>query len=337
MSILANPLQSLKLTACIEQWPIAGSFKISRGSKTLAEVVTVKITDGNITGQGECVPYTRYNESLTTVLGDIEKAIPLLAAGNYTRQEILSGLQYAAARNAVDCALWDYLAKKHQIKITELANLAPLQTQITAYTISLDTPELMFQKTREAAEYELLKIKLGKDGDEERMSAVREAAPHARLVADANEGWAPEKLPSLLASAKQNGFELIEQPLPEGDDDALSRIEHPIPICADESCHNIFQLPELRKKYDAINIKLDKTGGIGEALNLAREARKLDLRIMTGCMVGTSLAMAPALYLSEFADWIDLDGPLLLSEDRTPGLTFEGSRIYPPEPALWGY
>ncbi len=338
MSVLTDPLPPLKLEAKIERWPIAGSFNISRGSKTEAEVVTVSVSDDRVTGWGECVPYPRYNETPASVLKEIQANSNMLDSGTTRLEKCLSLLTQSAARNAVDCAVWDYLSKAHKIRTAELAGLtSPPTPQITAFTISLDTPEIMFRKTREANNYQLLKVKLGKHGDEERMKAVREAAPHARLIGDANEGWAPENLQDLLNVAKQNLFELIEQPLPENQDTILSQIEHPVPVCADESCHDTSQLDDIAKRYDAINIKLDKTGGLGAALHLAREARKRNLNIMIGCMVGTSLAMAPAMYLSEFADWIDLDGPLLLSKDRTPGLTFKGSQIYPPETSLWGY
>ncbi len=338
MSIFERVLPSLKLEAQIERWPIAGSFKISRGEKTEAEVVTVTVSDGEITGHGECVPYSRYKENVSDVLKEIQSYTSIFEQGIASPCKINFLLeQHPAACNAIDSAIWDYLAKANQIKTTELAEVSPLTKQTTAYTISLDSPEVMFNKARDANKYSLLKIKLGKDGDEVRMQAVRQAAPNARLIADANEGWAPEDLPGLLNEAKRNGFELVEQPLPENRDAILSEIDHPIPICADESCHDWKGLDNIVDRYDAINIKLDKTGGLRNALHLAREAKKRNLKIMVGCMVGTSLSMAPALYLAEFADWIDLDGPLLLSKDRVPGLVFEGSEIFPPEPALWGY
>lgn len=336
MHTLPISLPSLRLTAEIQKWPIAGSFTISRGSKTEAEVIVCKITDGKHSGQGECVPYARYGETLEAVKQNIERFAPQLASGEMTHLDILQSLQPGAARNALDCAIWDYYAKSTGKTICETVGLQPPTPQTTAYTISLGTPEQMSLKTAEASRYSLLKIKLGGEGDDVRMRAVREAAPNTRLIADANEAWTSEKLEYLLTVASEEKFELVEQPLPEGQDELLKEINRPVPVCADESCHAAKQLSKISGCYDAINIKLDKTGGLSEAITLARQAEAKGLKIMLGCMVGTSLAMAPALYLSQYADWIDLDGPLLLQKDRTPGLIYDKSIVSPPTAELWG-
>jgi L-alanine-DL-glutamate epimerase-like enolase superfamily enzyme len=241
-----------------------------------------------------------------------------------------------AARNALDCALWDLEAKISGRSAAELAGVAPLHAVETAFTISLASPEEMATRAREAARYPLLKLKLGGEGDEARLAAIRAAVPTARLIADANEAWRPSNLAPLLAAAKAAGVELIEQPLPAGDDAALAHVPRIVPICADESVHDRASLRAIAKRYDAVNIKLDKTGGLTEALATAEEARKLGLKIMVGCMVATSLAMAPALLLAQGADWVDLDGPLLLERDRVPGLAYTSGTVAPPPPALWG-
>lgn len=336
MHTLPVSLPSLRLSVEIEKWPIAGSFTISRGSKTEAQVVVCRITDGKFTGQGECVPYARYGESLETVKYHIQNFAPHLASGELSHLDILQSLKPGAARNAIDCALWDYYAKSTGRNICDIADLSPLQPQTTAYTISLASPEEMATKTREASQYSLLKIKLGGDGDDERIQAVREAAPDTRLIADANEAWTADQLEHFLNTAASAGYELVEQPLPENNDSLLKEISHPLPICADESCHDVKQLKKVIGCYDAINIKLDKSGGFSEALAMARKAESLGLKIMLGCMVGTSLAMAPALYLAQYANWIDLDGPLLLEKDRNPGLSYNASTVSPPETTLWG-
>ena len=256
--------------------------------------------------------------------------------GQVTLRDILLPIKQAAARNAIDCALWDYISKSTQQPVIALAGLPKLTPQTTAYTISLGSAETMARDTHKASDFSLLKIKLGGDGDAERMAAVREAAPKARLIADANEAWTPDTLAELLDIAAKNSYELIEQPLPEQSDEALSQIEHTVPICADESCHNEENLEALIGRYDAINIKLDKTGGFTSALKLAKRAQELNFQIMIGCMVGTSLSMAPALHLASFANWIDLDGPLLLKQDRSPGLHYNKSILSPSNKAVWG-
>jgi L-alanine-DL-glutamate epimerase-like enolase superfamily enzyme len=257
-------------------------------------------------------------------------------AGGLSRAELAILLPAGAARNALDCALWDLEAKRSGKSVDALAGLGPLRPVLTAFTLSLADPETMAARAREASTYPLLKLKLGGAGDKERLAAVRAAAPHARLIADANEAWQPQETESLLAIAAEVGVELIEQPLPAGKDALLAEIAHPVPICADESVHDRASLDALADRYDAVNIKLDKTGGLTEALLAAERARVLGLKIMVGSMVATSLAMAPALLIAQNAEWVDLDGPLLLERDRASGLRYDGSMIFPPSSELWG-
>jgi L-alanine-DL-glutamate epimerase-like enolase superfamily enzyme len=325
----------LSLAVRVERWPIAGGFTISRGSKHEAVVVVASIGDGLHTGQGECVPYGRYGESVEGVVSSIEACAGAMASG-LSRPELLSLLPAGAARNALDCALWDLEAKRSGRRAAALAGLAPLHPVPTAFTLSLGPPEAMAARAREANAYPLLKLKLGGDGDEERLEAVREAVPEMRLIADANEAWRPEQLEKLLAAASASGVELVEQPLPAGGDEFLERIARPVPVCADESVHDRASLEAIARRYDAVNIKLDKTGGLTEALLTVAHARALGLKIMVGSMVATSLSMAPALLLAQDADWVDLDGPLLLARDRVPGLTYAAGQVFPPEPELWG-
>ena len=325
----------LKLGVSVERFPIAGGFTISRGFKIEAVVVVASINDGTHTGRGECVPYARYGESIEGVVTAIEACAGAVAEG-LTRAELQSLLPAGAARNALDCALWDLEAKRSGQRAAELAGLPPLRAVTTAFTLSLGSPEAMAARAREARHYPLLKLKLGGDGDDEHMRAVREAVPRARLIVDANEAWQPHDTESLLAAAAAEGVELVEQPLSAGNDGLLAEIERLVPVCADESAHDSPSLEGLSSRYDAVNIKLDKTGGLTEALLVAERARELGLKIMVGSMVATSLAIAPALLVAQGADWVDLDGPLLLARDRVPGLLYEGDRVFPPEPALWG-
>jgi L-alanine-DL-glutamate epimerase-like enolase superfamily enzyme len=325
----------LSLTVEVEHWPIRGAFTISRGAKLEATVVVATISDGGYTGRGECVPYGHYGESMEGVAAAIAACAPAIAKG-LSRAELAALLPAGGARNALDCALWDLEAKRSGRSAAELAGVGPLRPVLTAFTLSLDTPEAMAEKARAAKAYPLLKLKLGGDGDLERLAAVRDAVPKARLIADANEAWQPHETESLIAAAAAAGVELIEQPLLAGKDELLACIAHPVPICADESVHDRASLARLAGRYDAVNIKLDKTGGLTEALLLAQEARALGLRIMVGSMVATSLAMIPALLVAQNADWVDLDGPLLLARDRVPGLTYDGALVLPPPPALWG-
>jgi len=324
-----------RLKVAIESWPIAGGFTISRGVKHEAIVVVATIEDGNYRGRGECVPYPRYGESVESVIGAIEASAPEIEAG-LGRERLRDLLPSGAARNALDCALWDLEAKSAGVSVATLAGLKRLEPVETAFTISLASPEEMARKAREAGHHPLLKLKLGGDGDEARLKAVREAVPDARFIADANEAWSGANLERMLEAASHARVELIEQPLPAGADHVLEWYERRVPICADESAHDRQSLANIAKRYDAVNIKLDKTGGLTEALATVTEARALGLKIMVGCMVATSLAMAPALILAQGADYVDLDGPLLLARDRVPGLTYAAGEVFPPPPALWG-
>jgi L-Ala-D/L-Glu epimerase / N-acetyl-D-glutamate racemase len=323
------------LSVKIERWPISGGFAISRGVKQDAVVVIAAITDGVHTGKGECVPYGRYGETVEDTVSAIEACAPGIAGG-LTRTELASLLPAGAARNALDCALWDLEAKRSDRSAAELAGVGVLAPVLTAFTISLGSPETMAAKARQASGHPQLKLKLGGDGDEERLAAVRAAVPDARLIVDANEAWPPEALERLIACAAEVGVELIEQPLAASCDDILQHIEHRVPICADESVHDHASLERVASRYDAVNLKLDKTGGLTEAMAVANSARALGLRIMVGSMVATSLSMAPAFVLAQGADFVDLDGPLLLACDRVPGLTYEGGLVFPPPRELWG-
>ncbi|MEM6616153.1 MAG: N-acetyl-D-Glu racemase DgcA [Pseudomonadota bacterium] len=318
-----------------EAWPIAGAFTIARGSRTEAKVVTVTAKRDEIIGRGECVPYPRYGESIESVTTEIEN-VRAEIEGGLTREALQLRMPAGAARNAVDCALFDLEAKAKGITAFEMAGLSSMKPVTTAYTISLGTPEVMAERAKDAAHRPLLKVKLGSDGDTDRIEAVRAAAPDSQLIVDANEGWTDTLLEENVAACHRAGVTLVEQPLPAGNDDALRDIARPVPICADESAHTADTIDDLVDKYDAINIKLDKTGGITGALALLKAAQDRDFKIMMGCMVGTSLAMAPAMIIAQSADVVDLDGPLLLAEDRVPGLKFDGSVINPPSPELWG-
>ena len=325
----------MRLSIAEERWPIAGSFTISRGSKTEAHVVTVTLQDGGVTGHGECVPYPRYEETVPQVMAALEAARSRIEAG-ITRDEIASILVPHAARNALDCALWDLAAKQAGKPVWQLAGLPEPTPVITAYTLSLDTPEAMGAAASRAADRPLLKLKLGREGDAERLRLIRANAPSSRLIVDANEGWTADNLAAMLAACAEAGVELVEQPLPAGNDEALRTIARAVTVCADESAHGLDTLDQLVGKYDAINIKLDKTGGLTPAIALARAARERDLGIMVGCMLATSLAMAPAFLLTPLAEVVDLDGPLLLKADRVPAIAFTGSLMHPPPPELWG-
>jgi len=328
-----NALACNMVNVRAERWPIAGDFTISRGSKAQAEVVVVELAADAYRGWGECVPYGRYGETVAGVMAAIESMRDKLAQG-LDRAELQRALPPGAARNALDCALWDLAAKRSGRPVHELAGRPAPQPVRTAYTISLGTPEAMAAAAR-AAGRSLLKIKLGAPGDPARLNAVRRAAPRAELIVDANEGWSRENLAENFAACVAAGVTLVEQPLPAGDDAALA-VARPVPVCADESVHTRATLPALKAKYDAINIKLDKTGGLTEALALAEEARRLGFALMVGCMVSTSLAIAPAMLVAQDAQVVDLDGPLLLARDRPHGLRYEGSVIHPPSRALWG-
>ncbi len=325
----------MRVTANIELFPILGSFAISRGAKTEAAVVVAAVEDGGFRGRGECVPYARYGESLDGTLAKIESVRPAIEAGA-GRAVLQTFLPPCAARNAIDCALWDLEAKRSGIPVHVLAGVPAPQPATTAFTISLGTPDEMAKAAAKVSARPLLKIKLAGEGDAARLAAVRSAAPGARLIVDANEAWVEADLERNLEDCAKHGVLLVEQPLPAGRDAVLARIPHIVPICADESVHDRTGLKDLRARYDAINIKLDKTGGLTEALALADQAELLGFDIMVGCMVATSLAMAPALLLASRARFVDLDGPLLLAHDRPEGLCYEGSIIHPLSRELWG-
>jgi L-alanine-DL-glutamate epimerase-like enolase superfamily enzyme len=325
----------LALSVHVERWPIAGSFAISRGAKTEAVVVVAELSDSSHRGRGECVPYARYGETVEGVAAAIEAMAADISRG-LDRERLQSAMEPGAARNALDCAFWDLAAKRAAKPVHELLGLAPPKPVTTALTISLATPEAMAQAAAAAAERALLKVKLGAAGDAARIAAVRRAAPRAELIVDANEGWTADDLAANLAACAQAGVTLVEQPLPAANDDALARIARPLSICADESAHARASLPALVGKYDAVNIKLDKTGGLTEALLMAGETERLGFSLMVGCMVATSLALAPAMLVAQRARVVDLDGALLLARDRPHGLRYDGSRVHPPTPALWG-
>jgi L-alanine-DL-glutamate epimerase-like enolase superfamily enzyme len=333
--LLYKESMSVTLTVTVERWPIAGAFTISRGAKTEAAVVVATLSDGSTTGRGECVPYARYQESIESVVAAIEGQRDALARG-LDRNALQPAMPAGAARNALDCALFDLEAKRSGQPAYKIAGLPVPKPLVTAYTISLGTPEAMAEASARAAHRPLLKIKLGGAGDPARIAAVRRAAPNASLIVDANEAWSVEDLPGHLAACADAGVMLIEQPLPAGADAALASIKRPVPICADESVHDRGTLSSLVGKYDAINIKLDKAGGLTEALAMAADAERLGFSLIVGCMVATSLAMAPAVLLAQKARVVDLDGPLLLAQDRAEGLNYDGSLVHPPSPALWG-
>jgi L-alanine-DL-glutamate epimerase-like enolase superfamily enzyme len=323
------------LAARIERWPIAGSFTISRGAKTEAVTVVAELSLGGHSGRGECVPYPRYGETAEATLAALQAMQEPLSQG-LDRKALQAAMPPGAARNALDCALMDLEAKTSGRRIWSLLGRPGPQPCTTAYTISLGSPEAMAAATAKAAQRPLLKIKLGGDGDGARIAAVRAAAPKAELIVDANEAWTPGNLEQNLAACAAAGVTLVEQPLPAGRDEALARIRRPIAVCADESVHDRASLEALRERYDAVNIKLDKTGGLTEALAMAEAAQEKGFQIMVGCMVATSLSMAPAMLLTPLARYVDLDGPLLLARDRDDGLRYDGSLVYPPEAALWG-
>jgi L-alanine-DL-glutamate epimerase-like enolase superfamily enzyme len=325
----------LTLSIAVERWPIAGTFAISRGAKTEAIVVVAELAAASARGRGECVPYGRYGESMEGVAAAIEAMRPQLAAG-LDRAGLQEAMPPGAARNALDCAFWDLEAKRAQRPVHALAGIPAPHPVTTTYTISLASAADMAAAAAKASGRALLKVKLGAPGDAERIAAVRHAAPKAALIVDANEGWDDATLVSNLAACAEAGVVLVEQPLPEGRDQALAALERPIPLCADESAHALSSLAELAGKYDAVNIKLDKAGGLTEALAMAAEAERMGLTIMAGCMVATSLAMAPAMLIAQRARFVDLDGPLLLAKDRDGGLRYADSLVYPPDPSFWG-
>ncbi len=319
------------ISVTADVFKLAEVFTISRGSRTEAKVLTVRIERGGILGWGECVPNARYGESLESVTAQIE-ALP----ADITRAELQDALEPGAARNAVDCALWDLEAKAAGKRVWDLAGLSAPGPVTTAYTLSLDTPERMQMKAAENAHRPLLKIKLGTPDDMGRLEAVRRGAPEATIIVDANEGWTVETYLDLAPHLKRLGVAMVEQPLPAAADEELIGLDRLVPVCADESCHTRHSLAHLKGKYDMINIKLDKTGGLTEALELRALALAEGYKVMVGCMVGSSLAMAPAVLVAQGVSVVDLDGPLLLAEDRDTPLRYENGKVFPPEPGLWG-
>ncbi len=322
-------------TVARQEWPLRGTFTISRGSRTVAETLMLTVRGEGVTARSECVPYKRYGESLESVEAQVEGYFA--AAADPTDRAALQGLLPAgAARNLVDCALWDLECKLSGKRHWEIAGLPRPGPVVTVFTLSLDEPAKMEAAARESAHLPLLKVKLGGEGDIARLEAVRRGAPDTKIVVDANEGWSVEQYAELAPVMVRLGVAMVEQPLPAGADDALGGIERPLPVCADESCHDRASLPELKGKYDIVNIKLDKTGGLTEALALKDAARAEGYGIMVGCMMASSLAMAPAVILAQGAEVVDLDGPLWMAEDAQPPLKYDAAGAHPPEPELWG-
>jgi len=344
----------LTIDACEETWPLDKPFRISRGTRTETRVVVVTLTDGQHSGRGEGVPIKRYNQTPASILAEIES---IKSAPNLGREQLQKLLPPGAARNAVDCALWDLEAKISGKRAWELADFVKVrcsrrpvgdehashsepatESEVeTSFTISLDTPEAMATAAQAVPNLPILKLKLGGDeGDLARVKAVRETAPKARLLVDANESWTPDHYQHTVPFLAEFGIELIEQPFPADADDILKTLDHPIPVCADESCHTTADLSGLKNRYEAVNIKLDKTGGLTEALLLVERACQAGFKLLVGCMVCTSLGIAPARLLTGAADWIDLDGALLLSRDREHGLAYGNGKIGLPSRQLWG-
>ncbi|WP_037049642.1 N-acetyl-D-Glu racemase DgcA [Psychromonas sp. SP041] len=325
----------MKVNLLHESWLIEGSFTISRGSRTHANVVVVELRQGEHTGRGECVPYARYDESIESVIAELAALEDKIAAG-LTRQDMQTLLPAGAARNALDCAYWDLACKQSDKRIWQQLEVSQPEPVITAFTLSLDTPARMKAAAIKNAHRPLLKLKLAGEGDVERVAAVREGSPKARIIVDANEGWNEQQYLAMVPELVKLGVEMIEQPFPASDDAALAHLPRPITLCADESCHDSSSLKNIIGRYDMINIKLDKTGGLTEAIVLKEQAEKAGLQVMVGCMVATSLAMAPAFIVAQNVQIVDLDGPLLLAEDRQSGIQFDESLMKVYQAALWG-
>lgn len=325
----------MKVTVREDVFPIAGAFTISRGTRTESRVVTVELEQGGVRGWAECYPYAHYGETVASVMAQIDAMAPALSDG-MDRIALQDAMPPGAARNGLDCAFWDFEAKAAGKRVWELAGLPAPGPEITAYTLSLAEPDTMRAKAAENAHRPVLKIKLGGSGDIDRLRAVREGAPDAKIVVDANEGWDAATYAEIAPVVLELGVAMVEQPLPASDDAALSGMDRPLPVCADEACHDRASLPSLAGKYDMINIKLDKTGGLTEALALKADAEAQGYRIMVGCMIGSSLGMAPATLVAQGAAVVDLDGPLLLAADRDAPLTYDARGVHPPEPDLWG-
>jgi L-alanine-DL-glutamate epimerase-like enolase superfamily enzyme len=330
---------SRRLFAEHQTWPIAGDFKISRGAKSVAHVVYVEIEQSGKIGLGECLPYAHYGETPDGVVAQIKSLESKITAG-MSRVELLSALAPGAARNAIDCALWDLEAKQAGTPVWQLAHIAPPQPITTAYSLSLGSPDEMRAAAARESHRPLLKAKMGEADttlELDRMSAIREGAPASEIILDANEGWTEDQLGDIVGQAEKLKIAMIEQPLPAAEDSILEGIDCSVLLGADESFHTGESLAEIATKYDVVNIKLDKTGGLTEAMRTLAQAREAGLEIMIGCMVSTSLSMAPALLLAPGARFVDLDGALLLAKDREPGLSYDGSTILPAPPELWGY
>lgn len=324
----------MQISFKVKSWPIRGSFTISRGSKTQADVIQVEIKSNGVMGRGECVPYARYNETIDSTLTELENVLPALNNG-ITRETLQALMPAGAARNAVDCALWDLECKQKKQPIWDNLATSP-ESLVTAFTLSLDSPENMKKAAIENAFRPLLKLKLGGGEDLARVSAVREGSPNAKIILDANEAWTPELYKVLIPELVKLGVAMIEQPFPVGMDHVLETLPRPIPICADESCHDRESLSDIIGRYDMINIKTDKTGGLTEALKLKNQAQQAGLQIMVGCMLSSSLSMAPAFVVAQGVDIVDLDGPLLLSEDIEHGFEFKNNHMQPFSTKLWG-
>jgi L-Ala-D/L-Glu epimerase len=324
----------LRLDARHERWPLNRPFRISRGVKTAADVVVVEARVGNHVGYGEAVPYARYGESIESVLAQLRAITPVFKTG-LTRADLQHALPPGAARNAADCALWDLEAKSIGRSVAQLIGAAEPAELVTAVTVSLDTPERMAEAALEIADAPLIKVKVGASSPLEAVAAVRKAAPRAQLIVDPNESWSAELLEEILAPLETLDVALIEQPLPADADDALEAIRSSIPICADESAHVSADLGRVMRRYRAVNIKLDKAGGLTEALAMRRRAEELGLVVMVGCMVSTSLGIAPALHVAANARFVDLDGPWWLLQDRDSAVRFNSGRLAPPRHG-WG-
>ena len=318
-----------------ERFPLNAPFRIARGVKTAADVVTVTLSEGGSVGRGEAVPYPRYGESVESALAAIESARALIEAGG-DRQALLQALPAGAARNALDCALWDLEARLAGRDVAEMIGGQPLAPIVTALTIGIDTPAVMAAAARAAGDVPLLKVKVDAEDPEARIRAVRAAAPGAALIVDPNESWDRALVEAIQDVLVATNVALLEQPVPAGDDEWLDGYSPAVPICADEAVHVAADLDVVARRYQAVNVKLDKSGGLTAALDVAREARAMGLGLMTGCMICSSLSIAPALHLAAMSDFADLDGPLWLQEDRPGGIRQEGGLIHPPAKGFWG-
>jgi L-alanine-DL-glutamate epimerase-like enolase superfamily enzyme len=316
-------------------WEFKSVFRISYKTLSRAETVQVELTEGEHTGRGEACGVSYHDESADLLLKQLESVRDGLAKG-ISREQLPALLSPGGARCAVDCALWDLEAKRAGRRAWELAGFTSVQPLVTAFTLSLDTPKAMAEAAAAAKKYSLLKLKLGGEGDKERVAAVRQARPDVRIIVDANQAWNERQLQDFVPRLAELGVELIEQPMPAGKDDALLGFKSAVPLCADESCQTTESLPALKGKYQFINIKLDKTGGLTEALRLARAAQQEKFKLMVGCMAGSSLSMAPAYIIGQLCHVIDLDGPLLATSDMPHAIRYEGSQMFSPEKDLWG-